>query len=321
MSSPLPDGPIDTLGFLDAVLAGPDALATAVADPVPGLPAATEVDHVVISAGTGLEPLGALVSALVASTATVPVLGADAGLPAFVGPRSLVLVVGDGVPNGRSAAAAESAGASVVEIAVAHGEGLQRAALPVALVTVLHALEQLGHHTEVESSVAAATAQLERRRSELTGERSPAARLARRVGRTLPLVYGSDPSTGAVADRWKQQVNLGAKTASFANALPGLASDELAGWGQHGDMTRQVFSLVVLRHDHEAAGTDERMARVYDLIDEVVHERHVIEAEGDGMLAQLLDLVFWGDVFSHHLAQELEIDPGPTDVVDDMVGP
>ncbi|MDE0804544.1 MAG: hypothetical protein OSA99_14635 [Acidimicrobiales bacterium] len=315
MPSPLPDGPIDTLGFLDAVLAGPDSLAVASADPVDGLPAATAIDHVVISAGTGLAPVGALASSLVASTATVPVVDVDAGLPAFVGPRSLVLVVGDGVPDGRGIVAAGSTGAHAVEIPVEHVDGLQRTAVPTALVMVLRVLEQLGHHAEVESSVAAAVAQLDRRRTELTGTSSPAARLARRVGRTLPLVYGSDPVTGAIAQRWKQQVNLGAKTASFANALPGLGADELAGWGQHGDMTRQVFSLIVLRHDHETAGTDARMARVYDLDDEVVHERHVIDAEGDGALAQALDLVFWGDVFSHHLAQELEIDPGPTDVV------
>lgn len=315
MSSPLPDGPIDTLGFLEAVLSTPSAVAGVAAGPVGGLPAATEIDHVVISAGAGLEPLGDLASALVASTATVPVLDVGAALPAYVGPRSLVLAVGADLPEHRDAAVARTTGATVVELPVDHVDRLQRTALPVAVVTVLHALEQLGLHSEVESSVAAAVAQLERRRTELSGAESPAARLARRVGRTLPLVYGSDEVTGAAALRWKQQVNLGAKTASFANALPSLGGDELAGWGQHGDMTRQVFSLVVLRHDHEPAGTDERMAQVYDLIDEVVHERHVIEAEGDGMLAQTLDLVFWGDVFSHHLAQELEIDPGPTDVV------
>lgn len=315
MSSPLPDGPIDTLGFLDAVLSTPEAVADASSGPIDGLPAATEVDHVVISSGAGLEPLGDLASALVASTATAPVLDAVAALPAYVGPRSLVLAVGGDLPEHRDAAAARATGAAVVALPVDHAHRLQRTALPAALVTVLHALEQLGHHSEVESSVAAAVAQLERRRTELTGADSPAARLARRIGRTLPLVYGGDAATGAVAERWKQQVNLGAKTASFANALPGLGADELAGWGQHGDMTRQVFSLVVLRHDHEPAGTGDRMARVYDLIDEVVHERHVVEADGDGMLAQVLDLVFWGDVCSHHLAQELEIDPGPTDVV------
>ena len=63
-------------------------------------------------------------------------------------------------------------------------------------------------------------------------------------------------------------------------------------------MTRQVFSLVTLRHDHEPGRRRRRMAVVEDMVDEVVHERHEVRAEGDGALAQVLDLVFQGDVVS-----------------------
>ncbi|WP_436792944.1 SIS domain-containing protein [Actinospongicola halichondriae] len=314
MTAPLPDGPIDTLGFLDAVLAMPEQVEQAGMDPVAGLPAITDIDHVIVSAGAGLAPLGDLVTTLVSSVATIPVIAVRGAFPAFVGPRSLVLSVGDVADASVDDRSSTAAGATFVSLPVAHVESLERTGLAGALVSVLRALEQLGQYAEVESSVAAAAAQLRRRRDELTGPDSPARRLARRVGRTLPLVYGPDPLGGAVAARWKQQVNLGAKAASFANALPDLGDDELAGWGQHGDMTRQVFSLVELRHDHEPAGTDGPMARVADLLDEVVHERHVVAAEGEGVLAQVLDLVFYGDVFSHHLAQELEIDPGPVAV-------
>ncbi len=315
MPSPLPDGPIDTLGFLDAVLAMPDQIEQALAaGPIAGLPPATDVEHVIVSAGAGLAPLGDLVAVLAAPVASVPILSAAGPFPAYVGPRSLVLAVGDEIPDERDATSASATGAGVVSIPVDHPAFLQRTGIAGALVSVLRALEQLGHHAEVEASAMAAVDQLSRRRDELTGADDPARRLARRVGRTLPLVHGGDPLTGAAASRWKQQVNLGAKAASFANALPQLGEDELAGWGQHGDMTRQVFSLIALRHDHEPAGTEQRMARAYDLMDEVVHERHVVDAEGDGVLAQVLDLVFYGDVFSHHLAQELEIDPGPVAV-------
>ncbi len=314
MTAPLPDGPIDTLGFLDAVLAMPEQVEAVGADPVVGLPAVAEIDHVVVSAGAGLAPLGDLVTTIVSSVATVPVLTVRGTFPAFVGPRSLVVTVGDAAASAADDRPPTATGATFVSLPVAHAAGLERTGLAGALVSVLRALEQLGQYAEVESSVAAAVAQLRRRRDELTGRESPARRLARRVGRTLPLVYGPDPLGGAVAARWKQQVNLGAKAASFANALPDLGDDELAGWGQHGDMTRQVFSLVELRHGHEPAGVGVPMARVADLMDEVVHERHVVEAEGAGVLAQVLDLVFYGDVFSHHLAQELEIDPGPVAV-------
>ena len=68
----------------------------------------------------------------------------------------------------------------------------------------------------------------------------------------------------AVAARWwKAQVNLNAKAPAFAATLPELTHDELAGWGQGGDVTRQTMSLVLLRHAGEgprAAGAVRRGA-------------------------------------------------------------
>ena len=54
----------------------------------------------------------------------------------------------------------------------------------------------------------------------------------------------------------------------------------------------------------------------YAWMEEVVAARHEVRAEGDGPLAQLLDLVLVGDLVSWHLAQENEIDPGPVAVRD-----
>ena len=193
--------------------------------------------------------------------------------------------------------------------------GVPRLGFGAAVVRVLGVLEQLGHFAELGPAGAAASSQLERRVAELGTTKDGSAGLARRVGRTLPIVYGTDALGRAVADRWKHQVNTGAKAASFASSLSEVVDDEIAGWGQHGDMTRQVFSLVVLRHDHDTDGTDHQLARVVELVDEVVHERHEVAAGGDGSLAQALDLVLVGDCFAYHLAHELEIDPGPVAVV------
>ena len=52
-------------------------------------------------------------------------------------------------------------------------------------------------------------------------------------------------AVGAVAAmRWKCEVNENAKAPAFCNRLPELCHNEVAGWGQHGDVTRQVFTLV-----------------------------------------------------------------------------
>ena len=43
-----------------------------------------------------------------------------------------------------------------------------------------------------------------------------------------------------------------------------------------------------------------------------------MRAEGEGALAQLFDLVLFGDFVSLHLAAQAGIDPGPVPVLDDL---
>ena len=50
----------------------------------------------------------------------------------------------------------------------------------------------------------------------------PAAELARRIGRTIPLVYGPRGVAAVAAQWWKACVNLNAKAPAFAAALPAL---------------------------------------------------------------------------------------------------
>ena len=334
----LPDGPIDTLGLLDAVLGLPEQLAEAdAAGPVGGLPPATGFDHVVVVAPGAATTAGAVVDAVARPVCPLPVLHHAGGpLPAFVTTRSLVVVASVDDDPAALGAVSDAAARGATLLAVAPGSStlaerstdagglvaattvdvpVARAAAGALAVHVLSVLEQLGAFADVVPMVAAAVDQLERRRDELVAGASPAARLARRIGRTLPVVYGSDHLGDVAAQHWKRRVNLDAKAAAFARSLPELAQDEVAGWGQHGDMTRQVFSLVTLRHAHEGPGTDRAMARVEELLEEVVHDRHEVVAGGEGPLAQLLDLCFYGDVTCWHLAQELEIDPGPTAAV------
>jgi len=140
--------------------------------------------------------------------------------------------------------------------------------------------------------------------------------LARRIGRTIPLVYGGGPLGAAAATRWKCQVNENAKAPAFANRLPEVCHNEVAGWGQHGDVTRQVISLVQLRHDFEHPQVGRRFELVDDLVAEVVAGIHDVHAEGDGPLAQLFDLVLQGDFVSLHLAVDAGVDPGPIAALD-----
>ena len=77
-----------------------------------------------------------------------------------------------------------------------------------------------------------------------------------RIGRTIPLVYGTGALGGVAAMRWKSDVNENAKAPAFWNQYPELDHNEICGWGQHGDVTRQVFTLVELRHGFEHDALD-----------------------------------------------------------------
>lgn len=338
MSGPLPDGPIDTLGVLDAVQATPEAVAAA-RDAEVDIPPFAGVRGMVLVASGPDALVAEAARALVQPWSPVPVfVHTGHGVPAFVSDEWRCVFISRGptaeARDGLRAAVEHRAvltavGSGEIVETVAEREGAvvrmtdqapaPRFSFAPTLVTALRLLDGLGAISTplggggFRESLDAAVDQLVRRRNQLDGA-GEAAALARRIGRLFPLVLGAGPLGAVAARRWKAQVNACAKAPAFASALPGLLHDELSGWGQDGDVTRQVFTMIELRHDHEHPGDAREFTRVDDLLEEVVHGRHELLAEGEGPLAQLLDLVLFGDLTSYHLAQEYEVDPGPTSV-------
>jgi glucose/mannose-6-phosphate isomerase len=332
----LPDGPIDSLGVRDAVLATPEAVAAAAADVVDVPPFAGV--HGMVLVASGADALVAQAAqALVSPWSPVPVfVHTGHGLPDFVSDEWRCVFISSGATREAKSALHTAAEREAVLTAIGAGEIVDgvaehggavvasaddvpapRFGFAPMLVRTLRLLDGLSALATplggpgLPETVDAAVAQLRARRDRLADPDGEAARLARRIGRTMVLVYGAGPLGAVAVRRWKQQVNDNAKVPAFDAALPEALAHDLSGWGQHGDMTRQVFSLVELRHDHEHHDDVERFPAVEAMLDEVVHDRHVVRAEGEGPLAQLLDLVLVGDLVSWHLAQENEIDPGP----------
>jgi glucose/mannose-6-phosphate isomerase len=181
-------------------------------------------------------------------------------------------------------------------------------------------LEDIGLFRGGSYWINAAIDQLKRRRDHLApaGDTSAAAAVARQIGRTIPLIQGGGAVGSTAAARWKTQVNENAKAPAFWSAQPELCHNEVCGWGQHGDVTRQVLTAVALRHDGEHPQVGRRFDLVSEILREVVAEVVEIRAEGDGDLAQLFDLVLFGDYVSLWMAAEAGIDPGPVPVLVDL---
>ena len=333
---------IDTLGLREATLGLADQVADAVAvgEAVDGLPAGEDVANVLVLGMGAAGAVGDVLEAVGELFLPVPVVvakGYDA--PSFLGSDTLVVAVSHSGDTEEVLVAAEEAqqagarmlavtsGGRLAELAEEWGvpvapvpDGLvaSRAALGAMAVPPLVCLERMGLFPGAHGWIQAAVDQLRVRADELSSDRSPAVALARRLGRSLPIVYGSGAVGRVAATRWKTQVNENAKSPAFANVLPEAGHNEVVGWGQNGDLTRQVFQMVFLRHDEEHPQQARRFAALETVLDEVVGGIHTVEAAGEGALAQLLDLCLVGDAVSLELAAQEGVDPGPTPVRDDL---
>ncbi|HLM65695.1 MAG TPA: bifunctional phosphoglucose/phosphomannose isomerase [Acidimicrobiales bacterium] len=335
------DGRVDSLDMLGLTKAFPEQVETAagVAAGIDGLPAHEDVDSVLIMGMGGSGIAGDLVAAVSAPFSSVPIVVAKGYAPPnFVSPGTLVFAVsfsGDTEETLEAAQAAQAAGAHVVavssggqlaELAQEWGTPhvplpadipMPRAGLGAMAIPMVGLLEKVGHFPGASAWIDAAVAQLKiRREAVLAGDST--AEIAKVIDRTVPLVIGAGPLGAVAAQRWKAQVNENAKAPAFWATLPELCHNEIAGWGQHGDMTRQVFTLVELRHDEEHPQEVRRFDLVRELFAEVVHDVVEVRAVGEGALAQALDLTLLGDFVSLELAAQEGIDPGPIPVLVDL---
>jgi glucose/mannose-6-phosphate isomerase len=326
---------LDSFGMWEATANRPEQVEAAARDAqdLDGLPDRESVENVVVLGMGGSGIVGDVVTAVAGPFMAVPVVVVKSyTLPAFVGEGSLVFAVsfsGDTEETLETASEAAVQGARVVavtaggelaKLASAWGAPLvpvpdtipqPRAALGGLAIPPLVVLEQVGLFPGATQWVELAVDQLKRRRDELVREVGPAADLARRIGRTFPLVHSSGALGTAAAQRWKTQVNENAKAPAFWSVQPELSHNEIQGWGQHGDVTRQLLTVVMLRHDAEHPQVVRRFELATELMGEVVAGIEEVHAEGDGELAQLLDLMLVGDFVSLHMADNEGIDPGP----------
>jgi glucose/mannose-6-phosphate isomerase len=222
----------DSLGFLDAVGGLPEQLADAhrsardALDGVP-LPSPHDIDNVAVLGMGGSGIAGDVLAAVANSTLPVPVVVLkQIRTPRFIGPRTLVFAVsysGDTDETLQMAAGALDAGARVVAVSrggelesMARARGavhvpcpagyLPRAALGALLAPLFVALERVGLLPDAGEWLDAAGRQLATRREkcrpEVDAPANPAREVARRIGTTIPIVYGGGALGAVAAQRW-----------------------------------------------------------------------------------------------------------------------
>lgn len=331
----------DPLGMLDLAYGLPEQIEAAVASAsgIDGLPPHDAIENVVVLGMGGSGIAGDVAAAIAGPFMPVPVIVQKGyAPPQFVDEHTLVFAVscsGNTEEVVEAATLAGFDGARIVviaqggQLAELAGEWsaphvqvdpsipMPRAAFGALSVPILCILEQVGLFPGAGGWISQATEQLRVRRDVLRAS-GEAKQLAEKLVGRVPVVYGGGSLGEVAALRWKNQLNENSKVPAFAGVVPEMTHNEICGWDPSLSIDRSQYSFVTLRHDQEHPQIAHRFEFLAEVAGSVVAGIDEVRAEGEGGLAQLLDLVLVGDVVSIELAYLLGVDPGPIVLLDEL---
>lgn len=194
-----------------------------------------------------------------------------------------------------------------------------RTALGYMLIPVLVACEALG--ILPKQDYAKAFALIEQCSKEWTVEtpfdQNPTKQLAQAMFGHLAVIYGLGPWQGAIANRWKGQINENAKNLAFPNSYPELNHNEILGWVGAGKQGVSKWIMVTLFGGEESEKMVTR-SKVTERLVGATAEPHHVQARGESLLEKMLSLTFFGDFVSIYLAALNGIDPENIDSINTL---
>ena len=342
--------PLDDLAYLERLDAGRmrerieefpaqcrAAWENAAAFPWPRLP--RELQNVVIAGMGGSAIGGELLAALAARDCPVPILvHRDYGLPACIGAQSLVIASSySGNTEETLSATREALGRRATVVGLARGGALEalareagfplftiryqampRAALAHSFVPLVYFLQHSGLLSTQSAALEEGIAIMEAMGSAIGVQVPAQTNLAKQLAHAgygrLCFVYGAE-FLGAVAHRWKTQLNENSKAWAGYEALPEMNHNAVAGYDQPVELAGQSF-VVLLQSRLTAPQNRERMAVTAEVLGRAGVRHHTVEVEGSTVLAQMLSGIHLGDYVSLYLAALYGVDPTPIPAIE-----
>ncbi|HKU19144.1 MAG TPA: bifunctional phosphoglucose/phosphomannose isomerase [Candidatus Saccharimonadales bacterium] len=142
---------------------------------------------------------------------------------------------------------------------------------------------------------------------------NPAKQLAQELIGKSVVVYGG-PKLFPAAYKWKISFNENAKQLAWTNELPEFNHNEFIGWSKQ--PVDKPYAVIDLRSNLEHPRVQKRFEVSARLLSGMRPEPHVVQAQGDDMLEQLLWTVAYGDFVTLYVAMLNGINPAPVDLVE-----
>lgn len=262
----------------------------------------------------------------------------DYNLPAFVGPKTLVVISSYSGNTEETLAALERAkmrGAQIVVMSSggrlageARAENYPLLELPSGLqprLAVLYGvkalatmLDGIGLERGLAGELEEAGEWLEHKIKSWLPEaqtgRNPAKALAKDLAGYPAVIYGG-PTLWMAALKWKIDLNENAKNVAFYYAWPEFDHNEFTGWF---NPRPQHFKVVELLSSLDEPEIKQRFKISDKLLEGTMPEPIQIEALGGTKLKQMLWAILLGDFVSVYLALLNGVDPTPVDLVEEL---
>jgi glucose/mannose-6-phosphate isomerase len=146
---------------------------------------------------------------------------------------------------------------------------------------------------------------------------NPAKQLARALHGRLVYVYAGSERLGAVATRWRQQLQENAKVPAHSALVPELNHNEIVGW-QVGGPLQAMTSVVLLRDPEDSPEVATRLALTGEYVARQGARVHEVRSTGATRLERAVRLVQLGDWVSFYLALLGGVDPTPIPSIDEF---
>src|SRR5213594_3651949 len=295
------------------------------------------VRNVTLAGMGGSAICGDLAAALLADELKVPMsVHRDYGLPAFVGPESLVIASSYSGNTEETLSAFEASrvrgakvlalttGGKLAELARAAGfpvvtfsyKARPRATLGYSLGLVLGALTKLGLVRDLSGEIDLALADLGKlgERVDERARTNDAKKLARELYGRVVVAYGAGVM-GVLARRVKGQWNENAKNWSAYDVMSELNHNAVVGF-PNPPIAKEALTVLLLRSDRDNPRHKIRFDVTRELLDRAQIPHRTLQFVGRNMLSEALQTVLFTDYVSFYVALLNGADPSPNDAID-----
>jgi glucose/mannose-6-phosphate isomerase len=297
-----------------------------------------EVENIVYAAMGGSALAASLVHTWPKVTIPFEVVR-DYDLPAYVGPKTLVIAAsysGNTEETLSAIAQAKEKGAQIAVITgggklqeLAQAEDYLLALLPKAeqpryavfynFRALLDILDAAGvvHEAELLPQLEAAATLVDDAVAawapDVPTASNPAKQLALELIGKSVVIYGGAKLLPA-AYKWKISFNENAKHVAWVNQIPEFNHNEFIGWSKQ--PTDKPYAVIDLRSNLEHERTQKRFEVTARLLSGLRPEPFVVEAQGQNILEQVLWTIAYGDFVSLYLGLLNGLNPAPVELVE-----